>query len=182
LPTRFDLHDRTYHRIGTGQAGIAVAAAVIVRAAQVLVEETDQLIEVNRSDGLAIRRELEEQFRTLHNRAQVLLGICGVLLTASVLITTGRILGRGNFPLERAAGWLLALAGLCDIASTAIIVGGVLHIRWLTKVDDGGLRGWTMRAIAHRDRKTRTYHVALGVILLSMLFYQAAVLIVVLRL
>lgn len=112
----------------------------------------------------------------------MLLGICGVLLTASVLITTGRIIGQGSYALERIAGWFLALAGLCDIASTAIIVGGVLHIRWLTQAPGEDLRAWMMRAIAHRDAKTRAYHVALGVVMLSMAFYQAAVLIVVLQL
>src|SRR5215510_2887110 len=96
--------------------------------------------ESDRSDGSAIQRELEQQFATLHGRAQVLLGICGVLLTASVLITTGRIIGRGSYTLERVAGWLLALAGMCDIASTAIIVGGVLHIRWLTQEPGEDLR------------------------------------------
>ena len=129
-----------------------------------------------------MRRELEEQFKMLHGRAQVLLGICGVLLTSSVLITTGRIIGQGNYELARLAGWLLALAGLCDITATAISVGGVLHIRWVTQGLDEDVRAWMMRALAHRDRRTRAYHVALGVVLLSMLFYQAAVLLVVLQL
>jgi len=133
-------------------------------------------------DDSATRHELDQQFATLHSRAQVLLGICGVLLTASVLITTGRIIGRGTYTLQRAAGWLIALAGLCDIAATAITVGGVLHIRWLTQEPSKDLRAWMIRAIAHRDRKTRAYHLALGVVLLSMLFYQTAVLIIVLQL
>jgi hypothetical protein len=128
------------------------------------------------------REELEQQFGTLHGRAQLLLGICGVLLTASVLITTGRIIGRGTLALARIAGWLLAAAGFCDITATAIIVAGVLHIRWLTQDPSEDLRAWMMRAIAHRDAKTRTYHIALAVVLLSMLFYQAAVLIVVVQL
>jgi hypothetical protein len=83
--------------------------------------------------AVEIRREIAQPFATLHGRAQVLLGICGVLLTASVLITTGRLLDRGSYALARLAGWLLALADLCDIAATAICVGGVLHIRWLTE-------------------------------------------------
>jgi hypothetical protein len=127
-------------------------------------------------------RELEQQFATLHSRAQVLLGICGVLLTASVLITTGRIIGRGNYALARIAGWSLALAGLCDITATAIVVGGVLRIRWLTRLPDEDLSAWMTRAIAHRDAKTRAYHVALGVVLVSMLFYQTAVLLIILQL
>ena len=112
----------------------------------------------------------------------MLLGICGVLLTASVLITTGRIIGRGSYALARVAGWLLALAGLCDITTTAIIVGGVLHIHWLTHDPDEDFADWMTRAIAHRDKKTRAYHTGLAIALLSMMFYQAAVLIVVLQL
>jgi hypothetical protein len=153
-----------------------------VRARQRRAGECDQLIEVHRSNGSAIWQDLKEQFATLHSRAQVLLGICGVLLTASVLITTGRVIGRGSFALERVAGRLLAMAGLCDIAATAIVVGGVLNIRWLVPGPGVDLRTWMMRAITHRDRKTRTYRVALGFVMLSMLCYQAAVLIIVLQL
>jgi hypothetical protein len=153
-----------------------------VRAALTHSEECDQLTELHRADRTAIQQELERQFATLHGRAQVLLGICGVLITASVLITTGRIIGRGGYALARLAGWLLALAGLCDIAATAICVAGVLHIRWLTQEPREDLRAWMMRAIAHRDTKTRAYHAALAFAMVSMLFYQAAVLIVVLQL
>ena len=128
------------------------------------------------------KQELSDHFATLHGRAQMVLGICGVLLTASVLITTGRIIGAGNYKLARLAGWLLALAGLCDITTTIIIVGGVLNIRWMTQRHDEDLGVWRTRAIAHRDRKTRAYHAALAVAIVSMLFYQAAVLIVVLQL
>ena len=144
-------------------------------------EECEQLIEVHRSEP-ELRGEVAQQFTTLHGRAQVLLGICGVLLTASVLITTGRIIGHGTYVLERVAGMLLALAGLCDIVATGIVVAGVLHIRWLTPRHGEDLRTWIMRALAHRDAKTRAYHAALAAVILSMLFYQAAVLIVVLQL
>ena len=153
-----------------------------MRAARRLAEEYEQLTELHHEDDAAIRRELDQQFATLHGRAQLLLGICGVLLTASVLITTGRIIGRGSYELERVAGWFLAAAGVCDITSTAICMGGVLHIRWLTQDHSDDIRTWTMRAIAHRDRKTRAYHVALGAVMLSMVFYQVAVLIIVLQL
>jgi hypothetical protein len=154
-----------------------------VRAAQKRDrEELEELIALYRSDAAAIRQELYDQFKTLHGRAQVLLGICGVLLTASVLITTGRIIGRGSYELARIAGWLLALAGLCDIGATAIIVGGVLHIKWLTHAPGEDLRTWVLRAVAHRNAKTRAYHAALVVVLLSMLFYQGSVLMVVLQL
>src|SRR5262249_20081326 len=160
------------------QPGIAVAAVVCVRGAQRRAEECDHLLELHGSDSSAIRRELEDQFKALNSRAQVLLGICGVLLTASVLITTGRIIGSGSYALARAAGWLLALAGVTDIAATFVIVAGVLDIRWVAPMPTDNLRAWIATMISYRDLKTRAYQVALGMVLLSMLFYQATVLIV----
>ena len=67
-------------------------------------------------------------------------------------------------------------------AAPGIKVGGVLNIRWLTQRPGEDARSWVSRAIAYRDRKRRIYHLALGLVMLSMLFYQAAVLIVVLQL
>jgi hypothetical protein len=153
-----------------------------VRALQSRAEERDQLVALYRWDSTAIKRELDQQFTTLHNRAQLLLGLCGVLLTAAVLITTGRIIGRGTYSLQHVAGLCLGAAGFCDIVATTIIVGGVLHIRWLTPGPGEDLGAWTLRAVSHRDRKTRAYHAALVVLMLSMAFYEAAVLIVVLQL
>jgi hypothetical protein len=155
---------------------------VCVRGSLRRASECDHFLELHRSDPSAIRRDLEEQFKALQGRSHVLLGICGVLLTASVLITTGRIISKGNYALARAAGWLLALAGLCDIMATFVIVAAVLNIQWITRMPNEDLRTWIARAIAYRDHKTLAYHFALGVVLLSMLFYQAAVLIVVLQL
>ena len=153
-----------------------------MRGALRRADECDHFFELHGSDTSAIRRELESQLGALQGRSQVLLGICGVLLTASVLITTGRIIGPGNYVLARAAGWLLALAGLCDIMATLVIVAGVLNIQWLTRLTNEELRTWLARALAYRDRKTLAYHVALAIALLSMLLYQAAVLIVVVQL
>jgi hypothetical protein len=153
-----------------------------MRGAHRRAEESRRVLEAHRGDTAAVKLELDQQFAALQSRAQVLLGICGVLITASVLITTGRILGRGTYELQHVAGWLLAFAGLCDIASTAIVVSSVLNVRWLTQLPTEDLRRWLGWAIEYRDRKTFAYHVALGLVLLSMTFYQAAVLIVVLQL
>jgi hypothetical protein len=49
-------------------------------------------------DFESISVAFDRQFTTLHNRAQLLLGICGVLISASVLVTAGRFIGgRGLF-------------------------------------------------------------------------------------
>src|SRR5690242_2829653 len=62
-------------------------------------EECDRIIEAHGpADFAGISEALDRQFRTIHNRAQLLLGICGVLISASVLVTTGRLIGgQANF-------------------------------------------------------------------------------------
>jgi hypothetical protein len=145
-------------------------------------DECKRIIELHRRNTADIELDLERQFKTLHNRAQVLLAICGVLLSASIVITAGRIIGQPKFSLEHLAGFLLAIAGLADVCATAAVVGGVLTIRWLTQLGGESLEVWVTNAIAYRDSKTSAYRAALRLVLLSMLLYQVAVLIVVLQL
>jgi hypothetical protein len=123
-----------------------------------------------------ISEALDRQFRTIHNRAQLLLGICGVLISASVLVTTGRLIGRRpEFQHQHAAGILLIGAGILDIAAAAVIVGGVLNIRWITQQPGDDIHGWVFSNLLYRDRKTRVYRLAAIILLLSMISYQIAI-------
>src|SRR5262245_13492297 len=79
-----------------------------------------------------INEVLDAQFHSLHTRAQVVVGISGVLLTASVLITTGKIIARSEATQMHLASRLLIAAGISDILSAAIAIGGVLRVRWMT--------------------------------------------------
>ena len=59
------------------------------------VDECDRILRVYGASAVEqIVGALDRQFRIIHNRAQLLLGICGVLISASVLVTTGKIIGR----------------------------------------------------------------------------------------
>lgn len=119
-----------------------------------------------------IEQVLEAQFHTLHIRAQVLLGICGVLLTASVMITTGKVIARPDFPNVQVASRLMIAAGVSDVLAAAIVIAGVLHIRWVTP--GGELHAWVMTRLDHRDRKTRALHTSIALLLVSMILYQVA--------
>jgi hypothetical protein len=71
-----------------------------------LGEEADRILKSPRDFEL-ISAALDRQFHTIHNHAQLLLGICGVLITASVLVTSGRLTGRPLFLYRHFAGALL---------------------------------------------------------------------------
>jgi hypothetical protein len=147
-------------------------------------EECERILGAHRlGDFEHISEALDRQFRTIHNHAQLLLGVCGVLITASVLLTTGRLIGgRGEFPHQHAAGLLLIVAGLLDIAGAAVVVGGVLSVRWITQQPGAELRAWVYSNLVYRDRKTHAYRAAIVLVLLSMVSYQVAIAIALLRL
>ena len=156
------------------------------RASKALTRE-EECERIVKSHGPAeferISEALDRQFRTIHNRAQVLLGICGVLISASVLVTTGRLIGpRPEIRHQHAAGLLLVIAGVLEIGAAGTVVGGVLNVRWITQQPGEDLHGWVFSNLAYRDSKTLAYRVAIALILLSMISYQVAIAIAMLQL
>jgi hypothetical protein len=149
-------------------------------------EECDRILEAHEADLSSssqfdqISAALDRQFTTIHNRAQLLLGICGILISASVLVATGRIINAGLVH-EREAGLLLSGAGMLEIMAAAILVGGVLNVRWITQQPGDDLREWIMTNLKYRDGKTRAYRVSTAFLLAGMIAYQTAVVIAVLR-
>jgi hypothetical protein len=148
-------------------------------------EECDRILESHGpNDFERISEALDRQFRTIHNRAQLLLGICGVLISASVVVTTGRLIGRRPEQIvhKQTAGLLLVVAGVLEIGAAAAVVGGVLNVRWITQQAGEDLRAWLHTNLVYRDRKTLAYRLAIVLILASMLCYQAAISIALLQL
>jgi hypothetical protein len=130
-----------------------------------------------------ISEALDRQFRTIHNRAQLLLGICGVLISGSVVVTAGRLIGgRAALQQHHAAGRLLIVAGVLDIMACGVLVGGVLDLRWITQQPGEDLPAWILSNLVYRDRKTAAYRVAIVLLLLSMMSYQIAIVIALLQL
>ena len=147
-------------------------------------EECERIVEGHGpSDFERISEALDRQFRTIHNRAQLILGICGVLISASVVVTAGRLIGhRPEYRHRHTAGILLVTAGILEIAAAAVVVGGVLNIRWSTRQPGDNLRQWVLSNLLHRDRKTLAYRVSTLLLLLSMISYQIAIAIAMLQL
>jgi hypothetical protein len=151
----------------------------VTRGAQRLTreEECERIVEVyGQSSFERISEALDRQFRTIHNRAQLLLGVCGVLISAGVLVTTGRLIGRSH-ELQHPgfASTVLIAAGVLEVAAAALLVGGVLNVRWITQQPGDDLQAWVLTNLDYRDRKTLAYRVACLLVLLSMACYQTAI-------
>ena len=118
---------------------------------------------------------LERQFMVLHNRAQVLLGLAGVVVT-----TTG-FSGRLIAGTDTTAQWLIIAGIAFALLSASLVVWGVLHLRWLTMHPGTETRDWLLTVLRYRDTKTHFYRVAIVLMLVGLVFYVGAIAIMLLN-
>jgi hypothetical protein len=112
---------------------------------------------------------LERQFSVLHNRTQVMIGLCGVVITTTGF--SGRIIAGTNF-----AAQLLIVNGISLVLlAAAVVVWSVLHLRWLTQQPGEDIRAWLMTVLSYRDRKTEAYRVGMALLLAGLTLYVAAI-------
>lgn len=144
-------------------------------------EECARILEVSGEGGYEIAyRVLDAQFKLLHDRAQLLLGLCGVLVSTSVVLMTGKIIARSVLN-QQLISPLLVAAGATAIGAAAIVVGGVLRIRWMSELPGNDLREWVMGSLRYRDSKAFAHRTSIVLLLASMALFQAAALLAWLR-
>jgi hypothetical protein len=118
---------------------------------------------------------LERQFAVLHNRAQVLLGLCGIIISTTGF--SGRLVAGTN----AAAQWLVIVGVALVLLAAAIVCWGVLHLRWLTMQLGADNAEWLATSLRYRDTKTNYYRVALLLMLVGLTLYAAAIAIMLLN-
>ncbi len=122
-----------------------------------------------------IMEMLERNFLVLHNRAQVLLGLCGIIIS-----TTG-FSGR-NIAGSSLTGQILIIIGVAMVLiSAAVVCWSVLHLRWLTMTPGDDLRQWLTASLAYRDYKTTCYRIALFIMMTGLTAYVAAIVLMLLN-
>ena len=118
---------------------------------------------------------LERQFGVLHARAQVLLGLCGIVITTTGF--SGRLIAGTNLFAQ-----VLIIAGVMLVMVAAImVVSGVLHLNWLTQHPGEDFDAWVLEAISTRDRKTRAYRWSIVLLMWGIALYVIAMAIMLLH-
>ncbi|MCC6580297.1 MAG: hypothetical protein IT440_07625 [Phycisphaeraceae bacterium] len=131
--------------------------------------ELDRILDLYGPDQPVKAMELlERQFTILHNRAQVVLGLCGIVITTTGF--SGRLVA-GTSVLAQSL--IVGGVGLSLLAGI-VVVRGVLHLRWLTQQPGDEPRQWLAEALAYRDRKTSCYRAGLLILLAGMALYVVA--------
>ncbi|MBI4576202.1 MAG: hypothetical protein HY722_08075 [Planctomycetes bacterium] len=132
--------------------------------------EARRLLDLYRDRGQgALVELLERQFTVLHNRAQVLLGLSGVVIT-----TTG-FSGRLIAGTSRLAQCLIILGVGTTLVAAAVVVWGVLHLHWLTQQPGAAPEEWLDACLAYRDRKTRAYRLGIVLLMAGLATYVGAI-------
>lgn len=138
-------------------------------------QEVDRILHEYDAKLPEIMAMLERQFTVLHNRAQVLLALCGIVISTTGF--SGRIIAGTNRPAQ-----LFIVAGVGLVLATACVVAwGVLHLRWLTLQPGGDTRAWLDASIAYRNRKTNSYRFGVVLLLVGLTCYCASIAIMLLN-
>jgi hypothetical protein len=135
-------------------------------------EEADRIIASYGSEPSnfgEIMSMLERQFAVLHNRAQVLLTLCGIVISTTGF--SGRLIAGTNL----AAQLLVILGVSLVLASAAVVVWGVQHLSWLTLQKGELIREWLVICLAYRDHKTRCYRLGIALMLFGLAAYVVAI-------
>jgi hypothetical protein len=134
-------------------------------------QEADRLLSVHEGAGgwAAIMQRLEAQMNVLHGRTQVLLTLCGVVVTVTGF--SGRIIA-GTSLLAK----ISIITGLTLVlVAAAVGVFGVLPVKWLTQQPGNDPRGWLLNVLTYRDRKTVAYRWATALLLLGLAVYVISI-------
>ncbi|HEV7300085.1 MAG TPA: hypothetical protein VGN72_12020 [Tepidisphaeraceae bacterium] len=139
-------------------------SSVLSRAAEI-----DRIVERYGDDWPGIMAMVERHFAVLHNRAQVLLTLCGIVISTTGF--SGRLIAGTNVLAQA-----LVIGGIALVLlSTAVVAHSVLHLRWLTMHAGDDTRAWLESSLAYRDYKTGSYRVALIIMVAGLCLYCGAI-------
>lgn len=131
-------------------------------------EEIGRIVKMFGDDNKTVHDIIERQFTVLMARAQVLLGLCGVVVTVTGF--SGRMIAGTN----TLAQWLIITGIALTLASAVTVVFGVLPLRWLTQQPGDGIEGWLDESLRYRDRKLAHYRVGIVLLLVGLVLYVGA--------
>lgn len=132
-------------------------------------QEIAHMIKLFGENPVELYSILERQFSVLMTRAQVLMGLCGVVITTTGF--SGRIIA-GTSVL---AQWLIISGITLTLASASIVVFGVLPLKWLTQQTGETTEEWLTSSLEYRDSKLSHYRMGVVLMLVGLALYVGAI-------
>jgi hypothetical protein len=132
-------------------------------------QEADRIIAEYQSSLPRMMEMLERQFAVLHGRAQVLLTLCGIVISTTGF--SGRLIAGTN----TVAQTFIIVGVALILLSAAVVCYMVLHLRWLTLQAGQTVREWLLVSLRYRDLKTTSYRWALVVLICGLTCYCVSI-------
>ncbi len=132
-------------------------------------DEAARILSLTRGDGFAALQVIERQLGVVVLRTQVLLSLCGIVITVTGF--SGRAIAGTSY----SARLCISIGIFVVLAAAAVAIGGVLRLRWLTQVATNDAHETVSRAIAIRDAKGRYLGVALVLFVCGFALYCASI-------
>jgi hypothetical protein len=133
------------------------------------LEEARKILDDYRDDYPACMNVIIEQFTKLQNRSQILLTMGTIALTVSGF-SGSKIAATGLFPR------LLIVSGLAFIlAGIIVLLGHTLSLRWVTQIRLPSHEATIEAILVHRNQKTRTYGLALLLVVVGLALHVSSV-------
>lgn len=133
-------------------------------------DEAKQLLTVQGERGLKGAMDvLMQQFSVLQTRAQIMLTITTLTLTITGF-SGPKIAASGLFARDAMVAGILA-----TLASTLLILGGSLRIRWVTQFRGTDDLDLVTRVVRYRNGKTKLFFVEICLLVLGLASYVSSV-------
>jgi hypothetical protein len=132
-------------------------------------DEAGRILALTKGDGFAALQVVERQLGVVVLRTQVLLSLCGIVITVTGF--SGRAIAATSW----SARLCISIGIFVVLMAAAVAIGGVLRLRWLTQVATSDAHETVARAIGIRNAKGRFLGVALVLFVAGFALYCAAI-------
>lgn len=132
-------------------------------------QESEKILELTGGDLCSSLELLDKQVSTIHTRAQVLMSLCGVVITVTGF--SGRIIAGTSLVSQ-----ISIIIGLAVVLISAIyLYAKVMRIRWFTTELETDSKKCLARIITRRNAKTKAYTIGGFILCCGFILYCVAV-------
>jgi len=131
--------------------------------------EVAHLVELYDGDAAKIMARIDAQLSILASRAQTLLSLAGITITVTGF--SGANIAKSG----KLASLSIVLGLVLVLLSAAVTMSGILRVEWTTRLGGRTLEQSIRAALGVRDQKTRSYSLALKLLIVGLALYVGSV-------
>jgi hypothetical protein len=132
-------------------------------------KETNEILKFFEGNKLNIQRTLENQFAVIYQRSQILLSLCGIVI--SVTGFSGKTIATTNM-----FSRMVLITGLAFVLiAGAITIWGIINIKWITQFHQEDLHSLIMNVLKNRNLKTFYFRLSILFLIVGLTLYVISI-------